>query len=284
MSFKFDENLLASIASSFNYMAFLSHQSITAIETDESLSVSGQKHLNALRFCTMQASRLSNTINFLIDSGDNKSEKRTENFEIENILAEIINTFCQTISAYAPISSECRINLDNTTSILLDKARFELLFLNLLYCSVKKRIGNNKSNLKLIVSVTENKDDIVFHLRDNSSTLNPEIVAAAFSEANAKPKASKDLSFDSLILLSLKVAYKSALQMGAKLSHTPLKSGNRFDISIPKTPLFNESKVCSPIPYIPTYKLYHEILADLTLEPFFESFEKFFSMEEDPWK
>ncbi len=266
MSFKFDENLIASIISSFKHMSYLSHQSVIAIETNESLSVSGQKHLNSLRFCALQASRLCNMMNYLMDPDTRETEKRTENFEIEDILNGIVSTFCQTLSAYMPITSKCTINLNSSTSILLDKSRFELIFLNLLYCCVKKRTNRKTPNLRLLVSVTENKENVVFHIRDNSSNLNHQIIDAVFSPSPSKLKISATGSFDSLILLSLKVAYKSALQMGAGLSYAPLKSGNRFDICVPKAPAHADTRACSPKVYSPDDRRYHEILASFILE------------------
>lgn len=266
MAFKFDETLFASVVSSLKNMSFLSAQSLIEIETNESLSVSGQKHLNSIRLCNFQANRICNMMDFLMDSDTDDAENRIENFEIEDILANLLDTFCRTISAYTPVTSKYTINLRNNTSILLDKSRFELIFLNLLYCCIKKRNSRKTSGLSLSVSVTENKDDVIFHIRDNGNNLNPKVIDDVFSMTRSKSKALMNASSDSLILMSLKVAYKSAFEMGAKLSYTPLKSGNRFDISIPKAPVRANIRVCSPKVYRHDGQLCREILASIILE------------------
>lgn len=280
MSFKFDENLFSAMSSSFRHMLCLAYQSLIAIETNESLSVSGQKNLNSLRFCLFQSSRLFNMADYLMDTDTNSLQKRTETFEIEDILTGIVDAFCQTISAYTPVTSKCSTNLGESACVLLDKSKFELVFLNLLYCCVKKRPNHGKSNLRLFVSVTENKENVVFHIRDNNTNLNQKVVDAAFSPSLPKFKSKNTDSFDYLVEFSLKVAYKCARQMGAKISYTPLKSGNRFDLSIPKAPICQDIRVCSPRAYITDGQLCRQILASLITE---EACENLVSIEEELW-
>ena len=168
----------------------------------------------------------------------------------------------------------------DTGHMLLDKSKFELVFLNLLYCCVKKRPNHGKSNLRLFVSVTENKENVVFHIRDNNTNLNQKVVDAAFSPSLPKFKSKNTDSFDYLVEFSLKVAYKCARHMGAKISYTPLKSSNRFDLSIPKAPICQDIRVCSPRAYITDGQLCRQILASLITE---EACENLVSIEEELW-
>lgn len=268
MSFKFEESLASSMLSSFKQMACLSYNSIGALELNESLSVFGQNHLNTLKFCTLQINRLCNTLSFLMDTDTHAEKQLVETFEIENLIHVITDNFSQTVSSYSPVSAEYRLNLKKTLSIVLNKTKFELIFLNLLYCCLKKRPGSKPVPLKLWIYVTENKDNIVFHIRDNNDCkLNPEIVHGAFSELSSIPNGIDDTSFDTLISLSLHVVQKSAKQINASISYVPLKSGNRFDISLPKAKSSTTNYLMrSPVPYIPTYRFYNETFADIRLE------------------
>ena len=283
MNLNFDETLAASVFSSFKNMSRLSYNSVCSLEANESLSVSGQSHLNALKFCALQTNRLCNVANFLMQPDNSDDEQRLETFEIENLLQEITNRFCSTVSAYSPVVATCHVNLKNTISIIVNKSRFELVFLNLLYCCLKKRPGSKASPLKLSIYVTENAESVIFHIRDNSPNLSPEIISNAFSEGNLPLNDFSDQSFTTLVSLSLRVAQKAAKQLNAHINYTPLKTGNRFDLSLPKFVPAAKNKFYSLVPYIPTYRYYDETFADIQLEFYLQKIIDSFDGLEDFW-
>ncbi len=267
MALQLDENFLTSMISTLKDVACLGYNSIGALETNENLSVVGQNHLNALKFCTLQTNRLCNVMSFLMSSTPDDDGQILENFEIENLINEIINRFSKSVSAYSPVSAETHINLKDTVSIILNKAKFELIFLNILYCCIKKTPGSKTVPLKLSIHVTENKNNIVFHIHSSSTCLTNEFVGNILFGSGSLPGDISDNSFKALISMSLNVAQKAAKQIGGSVSHTSLKRGNRFDISLPK---FQHDlpgySACSTVPYIPTYSYYNEIFADIRLE------------------
>lgn len=266
MEFKLDENTTGSILATFKHMVRLNYNAIEAIEMDEALSVTSIHHLHAAKFCTQQMNRMCNIIECLISSDSDITEHRLENFEIANLLKEINDKFRSSLSGYISVNTELSIKLKDCTSILIDKSRFEIMFLNLLYCCLKKRPVGKPVQLKISLSVTENKDFFVFHIRDNSQTLSPDIISGLQSTPSPSFENINDWSSATLISLSLRVAHKTVHRMGGSIVYTPLKSGNRFDISLPKFVEAKTYSLCAPVPYIPTHSYFNETFADIKLE------------------
>ena len=265
MTLIFDENITFSMMYTFKNMSRLVYHSAISIEMEESLSVNGQRNVNTLKLCAFQTNRLCNMLSFLTQR-DTADDDRLESFELENMLEEIAARFSKTVAAYSPVEVECRISSKQPLSILVKKTKFELIILNILYCLLKSRPEKKKAPLKILISVTENKDNIVFHIKDNSNPINPEIIDAAFSDSVYLPRDIDDRSFATMVALPIQVARKSADHMSGSIEYTPLKSGNRFDIILPKEVPESANLFHSTVPYIPTSRYYDETFADISLE------------------
>ncbi len=265
MALIFDENITLSMAVAFKNTSLLVYNSSISIEMEESLTVNGQKNVNTLKLCAIQLNRLSNMMTFLAQP-DTTDDDRLESFEIENMIEEIAARFSKTVASYSPVVTECRVNSKQPLSILVKKTKFELIILNILYCLLKGRPEKKKTPLKILISVTENKDNFVFHIRDNGNPINPEIIDAAFSDSVCLPRDINDRSFATMVALSIQVARKSADHMNGSIKYTPLKSGNRFDIVLPKEVPGAINSFRSTVPYVPTTYYYDETFADITLE------------------
>lgn len=265
MELIFDKNITACMISTFKNMSLLSYNSATSIEIEESLTVNGQKNVNTIKLCASQTNRFCNMLAFLMQP-DVPDNDRLESFEIENLLSEIAACFSKTVASYLPVETECRISSKQPLSILVKKTKFELIILNILYCSLKSRSERKKAPLKILISATENKDSIVFRIKDNGNPLSPEIIEAAFSDLVNLPRDINDRSLATMVSLSIKVALKSAKQLNGSLEYKPLKSGNRFDITLPKAAPEATISFHSPVQYIPTPYCYDETFADISLE------------------
>lgn len=267
MALKLDNNMSNSVIASFKHMIYLNHRAIESIECTEQLSTVGLNKLRAAKLCNLQMSRMCNIVEYLLNSDSRTAEKHLENFEIENLIEEITKSFCATVSSYTSVNAEFHTNLKGNASILIDKATFELVILNILYCCLKNRADGRPAPVKLSISATENKDNVVFHIRDNNPNLEPDIVESIFTASTPAFESLHDWTFGTLISLSLRVAYKSAEQLNGSVVYTPLKSGNRFDISLPKyNHIDNIHTIQSLVPYIPTRSYYDELFADVKLE------------------
>lgn len=208
---------------------------------------------------------------YLTDGDLSFKEDNLMQFEVENLANEVANRFERTISGYLPVKTNVKIALKNDFSIALDKTGFELAVLNLLYCILKTNTTLKAKPILVTIYVTENKNNIIFHIRDNSSPINPSIIDKAFSTKNLAGNTLDDCSYTDLIELSLRVAQKAVIQMQGTLTHVPLKSGNRFDVSLPKFPKTSPTNpetylLHSTTRYIPTSFRYAQTFADICLE------------------
>ncbi|MBR5155689.1 MAG: HAMP domain-containing histidine kinase [Clostridia bacterium] len=266
MNFNFNTNVFNSVISTFKHMIYQSYNSLQIVECSEHLSAIERKHLSASMLCTLHMSRICNVVDYLLNSEDDSREQTLESFEIENLIEEIVCRFESAVSNYSPVSIDLSTKLKDTNSILLSKSHFELVILNLLYCCVKTKPDGNPIPVKISISVTENKNDIVFHIRDNNKSLDIEEINTAFWDSASSFESIDGWSFATLIALSLRVAQKSTKEMNGSLIYTPLKHGNRYDIHLPKLVNTPTYMMCSPVPYVPTYSYYNEFFADLKLE------------------
>ncbi len=269
MNFNFNINIFNSLNSTLRHMSYNSYQSQEIVDSCESLSTMQRRHLNASMLYTQHINRICNIVDYLINSEPDIQEQTLENFEIENIIGEIVNRFEQTVSSCSPVSVDLTVNLKGTNSILLSKSHFELVILNLLYCCIKTNPNKKSKPVKISISVTENKNDIVFHIRNNNESLDIDEINASFESAPAF-EGIDTLSFATLIALSLRAAQKSTKEMNGTLVCTPLKHGNRYDLHLPKLVNTPAYMLCSPVPYVPTYAYYNQFFADLKLVPILE--------------
>ena len=266
MSSDFDNNTLMSAISYFKHVTRLGNDSLEFLEINESLSVFGMRHVNLLKHSLFQMNRMFNVIEYLASADSSWEEQKIETFDIERLLDEIVNRFYLTVSDYTEVNIDWQATLKGSYSIDINKSKFELAILNLLYCCLKKNPDIKSRPLKIHISATENKERIVFHVRDNKKPLSQDIIDSINDLSVPSLEEISDQSFKTLVSLSLRVAYKSVREMGGELTYTPLKSGNRFDISLPKFVPQARMSFRSPSHYTPTYSYYNEVFADVILE------------------
>ncbi len=138
------------------------------------------------------------------------------------------------------------------------------MILNLLHCSVSDIDASHQKAPQITAYITETKKNIVFHIRNSNMPLGNDFVSSAFSIAS--PGCDYVLSQPDILALNLAVAYKSASEMNGIIKYTPLKSGNRFDVYLPKVPLESSSRFYTRVPYVPNSELFLETMADIILE------------------
>ncbi len=259
------DNIFDLTLSSLNQITAQTFGSIYVLENCPSLSSFERKHLNCIKLSILNTQRLHNTLAFL-RSSNSADVQKIENYDIEPMIKDFLSEFERMSSGYAPLSVRFISRLKTTRGIALSKIHFEFIMLNLLYCCIKP-VPNKKCNpVKITVSVSETKDDVVFHVYDNSRYFNPnelkapsQDLALSFAEASIG-------SAPSFMELSLRVVQKSAADMNGRFAFSTLKSCNRYDIYLPKVVDSLSCNMCSPVRYIPTYEYFHEMLADIKLE------------------
>ncbi len=270
MGFIIDESTVSSVIASFKSMIHSNYASIEALQQKERFSVLGINHLNSLKFSTLQMSRLCNMIEFLINSDKRLDHKDPQNFDVLYMLQDILDIFNSSISGCMDVSATLSVNLKDNFTLFVDKSKFELIILNLLYCCIKKRPDHKHIPVKIQVSVTENKDNFVFHIKDNQPPLDYDIIDSISTNALPDFDVLTEQSFATLVSLSLRVAHKSATQLNGTVVCKPLKNGNKFDFYIPKFAKVPVLSVNSIAPYIPTHHYYSETFAEIKLEHLLE--------------
>lgn len=279
MEFNLDRESIGPLIAYFKHMIYLNHSAIEAIEIAESLSPMSAQQLQAAKTCSLQMNRLCNTFEYLIKDDENKEKKVPQNFEVKSLVEDVISQFLSTISGVRSVEIDLDAELSENEVIMLDKSRFELVILNILYCLIRDDFDKTKKTFKISISLSENKtkDRVIFTIRDKAEPL--------FKEKEEKLKLGylgdedKRLSADAVKRFSLSVAKKSANQMDGEVVYTALKGGNRFVVSLPKmqsTPC----RVSSISIYVPTYSYYNELFADIKLERILERIIKELGGEE----
>ena len=254
---------IAFLASMRTYLS-ISNESLDDIMIKYSLPTEVMHKLRSSVLCHFQLNRMCNLLEYIISPQRLESVQDFESFDPLNILTEMSTTFSKTVSGYIPLTTNCYSKLRRPVPIQVNKAKFELVFLNLLYCSLRSADNSRSKDTKLTFYITENKDSFVFHLRDNCRTINSQIVERVFSDSPVST--TLDNTIDSVIALSLEAALKAACELEGSIAYKPLKSGNRYDISLPKSASGKPSLAKSISLYTPTYSYYDQIFADILLE------------------
>ena len=254
---------IAFLASMRTYLS-ISNELLDDIMIKYSLPTEVMHKLRSSVLCHFQLNRMCNLLEYIISPQRPESVQSFESFDPLNILTEMSTAFSNTVSGYIPLTTNCYSKLRRPVPIQVNKAKFELVFLNVFYCSLVSADNSRSKDTKLTFYITENKDSFVFHLRDNCRTINSQIIERVFSDLPVST--ALDNTIDSVIALSLEAALKAACELEGSIAYKPLKSGNRYDISLPKSVSGKPSLAKSISLYTPTYSYYDQIFADILLE------------------
>ena len=258
----------------FQQLANCSYDAIRKTEEICDLPPAGRKALSAAKLSALYMNRVCNVLNYLSCESTEIDSDKLESFEIENLMKEIILRFENIVSTFNNVSVTFKSSLHEDSLITVSKTHFELVILNLLYCAVRTNPDSPPQKVKITISITENKNYLVFRIHDdNSYPCQKDIQEALLSPAD-QPDEIDINSGINMTALSVRVAQKSAEDMNGKLVYTPLKKGNRYDIYLPKTVELPAYTMCSPVRYVPTFHYFNEIFASLKLERIFSGEEE----------
>ncbi len=303
MTEKYDTNLDQSLLNSFKQTLSVCSTELDKVRLSQPLTFEQSNHLDNIYLGLVHMNRLCNTFEYItshnevthyievLENSDLshltpppqadrefldrldvlcQTRKQLQNIYIQNLLEGLCSKFESTVSNFRPVKISHHTNLKNSLSVFVFKYRFELVALNILYCCLK----NSASEIsKLDITATENKDYIIFRIKDNNEPLNPEIIKAAFLESIQPNDFSDEVSFNSIIALSLRYAQKVAMEMKAYITYKALKSGNRFDIFIPKLRSLSFDTAQSLVTYVDTHSIYTNVFADMALQRLIDCFE-----------
>ena len=259
------------ILSAIKQAAFTAHDSLDHIST-ANFSLSDFQYYKATHLGIFQINRLCSSGEYLFSN--NNSNLTYSSFDIEQLLEQIASGFSSTVSEYFPVSIKYYTRLNRAFAVHTDEHKLELAILQLLYCSLKSTSIESLDPIKITFYATETNTHIVFHIRDNGKTLSDSVVSSLSSPDNSVSFRCNELNFNAVMAQSVAVANKAVSELSGKLEYTPLKTGNRFDIYLPKQPSSAQKQMASPATYIPDIALYSAIFAEFKLAHIFNEIQK----------
>ncbi len=245
-------------------LLYICNNSIEGISRAQ-FSLPEMQHYKKLCLGVFHTNRVCNMCEYILSAKDSDDNLKLQNYDINNLLVLMTDSFESTVAAYIPIKLNYYAKLSHSYSVMINQRKFENLVLNILHCCIDNSSLNPSAPVKITIYATETKDSIVFHIRDNNSPINLQIINDAFSDTLPNNILTDKFSFASVATLTLATAKKAAFELSGRLSYSPLKSGNRFDIYLPKYRKTSPDLMHSPVPYLPSIDLFFEIFADVRL-------------------
>ena len=250
------------ILSAIKQASFTVHNSLSHISMNN-FSLSDFQYHKASLLGILQINRLCSSGEYLLS--ENKGVLSCSFFKIDQLLEQISSTFCRTVSEYFPVSVSCYTRLNRTFSVCTDNNKLELAILQLLYCSLKNASIEKLEPIKVTFYATETKSHIVFHIRDTGKTLSDSVVSSLSSPDNSVSFRDDRLNFDAVMSQSVAVANKTVSELSGRLEYAPLKTGNRFDIYLPKQPANTKWQFATSDVHLPNLINYSAIFAEFKL-------------------
>lgn len=267
-----DWSLIKTLFAGFPSRLFLAHTALEHIKLTESLSPSGLVDLQTIDLCHLHMNRLYKFIDYLTDGKDHSCSYETNSFDAEDLISGITSAFIKTISSYSSISTTFTSNLKSPHPVLVNQSKFETVILNILYSCLNENDFSKNAKTKLTLSLNETKNNIIFRIQTNSTNPDSELIHKTFSSGNFRNETL--YTQNTVLALSLEIASKYVKEASGKLSFKALKSGNRYDISIPKFPKCTSNTMASSQIYIPTFERFEETFAEFMLLSTLHSIEK----------
>ncbi len=246
--------------SSLRNIAYICYSSLEYVLSGRfSLPIEARHRLSSAESCTLHINRMVQIFDYLLETDG----FRSDSFDPQQILEQLSDTFLKTVSGYTKVSIEVYSKMKNSPPLMVNKDVLELIILNILYASLRNADEHGRKSTKLALYLTENRNSIVIHIRDNCPLISPQIIENVFS--GKKHRLNKEKPFQSVITLSLDLANLTTVEINGKFDYRALKSGNRFDIALPKCPASAPMSVAgSPKKYLPTHYYFKKFFADLS--------------------
>ena len=258
-----DLSAIRTLCASFSGRLLLAHTTLEQVRLNENLSPAGLLNVKTLDLCHHHMNHICQFIEHIAEGNEPDTPYDTISYDSEQLLSGITEAFTKTISGYSSVTPIFASKLKTPCPVLVNKTNFETIILNLLYSCLKiNDLSDNRKN-QITLSVSDTKKNIIFHIRTNSTITSSELLEdiVLFYNDDEEELFSRDAS----LALALEIADKFISEANGTLSFKPLKSGTRYDISLPKLPDIDQSVMCSSGHYTPSYKLFEETFAEFKL-------------------
>ena len=258
-----ESSLISTLTANILSNLFVSYTSLEHLRLNENLSPSGLLKLKTAELCNQRINLICRLIDHIAPEDGIPASANTDCFDCIQLFSAIKDAFNQTVAGYSTVSTGFEKKLDRSYSVQVNKTAFETIVLSLLYCCMKSFEDTNTDKGKIIFSVGDTKDNIVFHIRTNTISPDSELIEEILT---SREYHYTDIYAPSAVLiLTLKVASAFIHRAQGKLTFSTLKSGNRFDIYLPKYTTAPKNVLLSPMHYFPVLKNYEEFFAEFKL-------------------
>lgn len=248
--------------SAIKQAAYTVHDSLDHICRDN-FTLSDFQHHKAAHLGTFHINQICSSSEYIFS--DDNSNSPYASYNIEQLIEQISSGFSSTVSEFFPVSVKYYTRLNRAFSVYTDIHKLELIILQLLYCCLKSSSVESFDPIKTTLYATETNTHIVFHIRDNGKALSDSVVSSLNSPYDFLSFKYDDFNFDAVMAQAVAVASRAVTELSGKLEYTQLKSGNRFDIYLPKQQMSAQIKMASPDVYIPNLALYSTIFVEFKL-------------------
>lgn len=263
MSKNSEFSLIGTLTANILSNLFVAYTSLEHLRINENLSPSGLLNIKTAELCNKRMNLICRLIDYIVSEDGIPASMNTDCFDCIQLFSAIKDAFNQTVAGYSTVSTGFEKKLDRSYSVQVNKTVFETIVLSLLYCCMKAFEDTNTDKGKITFSVGATKDNIVFHIRTNTISPDSKLIEE-FLTSNEHHYT--DIYAPSAVLaLTLEVASAFIRRAKGRLSFTTLKSGNRYDIYLPKYTSAPKNVLLSPIHYFPALKNYEEFFAEFKL-------------------
>ncbi|MBQ9756927.1 MAG: ATP-binding protein [Clostridia bacterium] len=257
-----NRSLERTFIAAISQFAFCCHDAIEKVQNTTNLPLFCYEHLASANLCTIHINRVCNIFEHLLSQeSPSPFSPKLQSFNPEEVLSGIAKTLTDTVADHISVKIDLCPGSSCNFPMTVDMEKFEFAFLNLLYCSLRSAENSVHKSTKISLSVRELKDHLQFHIKDNGNFVNP-LIKENF-RVGGRPLSGFYSTRDTMVSFSFDVANKLILDMQGTFSYKSLKSGNRYDITLPKFPKDLPDAVNSIARYIPTIRYFNELFLDI---------------------
>lgn len=252
-----------SIFNSIEQLAQLCLDSVETVMLGEDLSVNGLKDLNFAKMQVLNIKKIIRSYKFISAPSCTPEDMQYDSFCWSDFSQEVLSAVEAVFPSYRIPSFSFTSSFNTDQTFLTNRRRFDILVYNILYILIiSLKTEDELRATRITFHLAEDKDNFILHIRNNKKALDSEFVNKILSDSkNLVP----DIHFDKESIDSeLAAISKSAGELKLKVKFSPLKSGDKFEVYIPKSTSLPITSMKSPQTYVSDRLTVAEIFSDLS--------------------
>lgn len=254
---------IRNLLNALRYLVHMCMDSVEAVSGGERLSLDGHKEIRSLRAHILQINKMIYNFDYLSSKSCERSELHFESFSWSEFADSLSDLFKYTITVYSPPALSFTDSFNTDESFLSDRTRLDILLLNALYFLSAQYNSQNSKKAKITLHLGQNDKYFILHIRNNSTPLKDEserINSILHGQELIIPEISPGSRNTKIAVFSM---HKAASELGCEIKFSALKSGNKFELFIPKNVEINKYVLSSQKRYLPSQFMWITLCSDL---------------------